>query len=112
MDLLSTGFAAKYAPVIFLTMTKDGIKFDSTELMRMIIHSFIIAGVTMYGTVRSMEKEFDYLKRDMAKITILAEGAVKTQAEIIPVRELQIKELQHKDKELEERIARLESMSL
>ena len=85
----------KVAP--FLLATGTGDKRPSVNVTR-ILEALVIAAVTavatMYGTVQVLTVKFDRMEKDMGTLNSMAKQAIDTQNKIIPLRELQIKDLQ------------------
>ena len=106
MEPISHGLFAKFAPVIFLTAVKEGGArgIDWPRLGHTLILAAIVAVATRYETVRAIEVKMEYMEKSVAKIAVLAEEAIKVQREVIPMRNLQVKNLQDEVKNLREKI--------
>ena len=99
---------AKFAPVIFLSISPKGIQVNWAQLSHTLLVSAIVAGVTMFGTMKVLEARMEYQDRMIMKLTAIAEEAVKVQHEIVPMRNLQVKMLQEGVQDHEVRIKFLE----
>lgn len=99
---------AKYAPVVFLAVGPKGVNVNWAQLGHTLIVSAIVAGVTMFGTMKVLEVRMEYQDRAITKLTVIAEEAVRVQREIVPMRNLQVKTLQDDVSDHEKRIKTLE----
>ena len=99
---------AKFAPVIFLSVSPKGVQVNWAQLGHTLLVSAIVAAVTMYGTMRVLEVRMEYQDRMIVKLTSIAEEAVRVQHEIVPMRNLQVKTLQDDVANHETRIQALE----
>ena len=99
---------AKFAPIIFLSVSPKGVQVNWAQLAHTLIVSAIVAGVTMFGTMKVLEVRMEYQDRAITKLTAIAEQAVRVQSEIVPKRDLQVKNLQDDVADHEVRIKILE----
>ena len=73
-----------------------------------LIEAAIIAGVTMFGTVQAMGAKLDAIKEKLDKVEKSADESRRVQLEIVPMRNLQIQNLQDTVKAHEARLQFIE----
>ena len=108
LELGTAAGIAKYAPVLFLSVSPKGVTVNWAQLSHTLLVSAIVAGVTMYGTQQVMDAKMQRMERDIARLNVMAEEAIKVQREIVPMRNLQVKILQEGVKDLDARMKVME----
>ena len=104
LELGTAAGIAKYAPVLFLSVSPKGVSVNWAQQSHTLLVSAIVAGVTMYGTQQVMDSKLKRMEQDIARLNVMAEEAIRVQREIVPMRNLQVKILQEGVKDLDTRM--------
>lgn len=83
MALLESAIVAKLAPVLFLTVSKEGFKPNVYQIAHTLVVSAIVALVTMYGTVRVVEAKLEHIEKSVDKLVVRMDSVATRQAGVI-----------------------------